>query len=61
MSRSRCLRGTECVRVYRFEFVEGGAVFDLRVLVIGEEGGPEAADDRLGVSVLHGECCHLHA
>ena len=45
---------------YGLEFVEGGTVLDLRVLVIGEEGGPEAADYGLGVPVLDCEGCHLH-
>lgn len=45
---------------YGLEFVEGGAVLDLGVLVVGEEGGPEAADDGFGVPVLDREGCHLH-
>ena len=45
---------------YRLELIEGGAVLDLRVLIVSEEGGPEATDDGLGVPVLDCKRCHLH-
>jgi hypothetical protein len=46
--------------MYRFEFVEGGAVLDLGVLCVGEEGRAEAADDGFRVGVLNGKGGHFH-
>lgn len=48
------------MNMYGFEFVEGGAVLDLCVLLLVEEGGPESSDDGLSESALYGEGAHLH-
>lgn len=46
--------------MYRFEFIEGRAVFDLGVLVFSKERRPKATNNRLSIAVLHGESSHLH-